>query len=103
MRYFLLFAALGLLLAGCGRNMYDQEGKYETYETSDLFEDGTSARPLIEGTVTRTRGDVNEAFFSGQDANGLLSESPIPDYGRDARKRSGALQHLLLALPQLQR
>ena len=77
-RYVLLLAAFGLLLAGCGRNMYDQEGKYETYETSDLFEDGTSARPLIEGTVTRTRGDVNEAFFTGQDANGLLTESPIP-------------------------
>ena len=79
MRYFLLLAAFSLLLAGCGRNMYDQEGKYETYETSDMFEDGTSARPLLEGTVTRTRGDVNEMFFTGQTAEGgFLSESPIP-------------------------
>ena len=78
MRYVLLFISLGLLLSGCGRNMYDQKGKYETYEPSDMFEDGTSARPLLEGTVTRTRGDVNDAFFTGQDANGLLTESPIP-------------------------
>ena len=78
-KYLVLLAALSLALSGCGRNMYDQEGKYETYETSDLFADGTSARPLIEGTVTRTRGDVNDAFFTGQAADGsFISESPIP-------------------------
>ena len=79
MRYFLLLVALGSLLAGCGRNMYDQKGRYQVYDQSDLFADGTSSRPLIEGTVTRERGDVNPSFYTGQTAGGgFISESPIP-------------------------
>ena len=79
MRYFLLLVALGSLLAGCGRNMYDQKGRYQVYDQSDLFADGTSSRPLIEGTVTRERGDLPPAFYTGQTAGGgFISESPIP-------------------------
>lgn len=67
---------LALLLAGCGRNMYNQP-KYEVYEASPLFEDGTSSRPLVEGTVSRERGAVNESFYTGTNSNGLLSEAPF--------------------------
>jgi mono/diheme cytochrome c family protein len=66
-----------LLLSGCGRNMYDQ-ARYESYEPSSLFADGTSARPIPEGTVSRERGAIEESFFTGQDENGLLTELPIP-------------------------
>lgn len=66
-----------LLLSGCGRNMYDQ-ARYESYEPSSLFADGTSARPIPEGTVSRERGAIAESFFTGQDENGLLTELPIP-------------------------
>lgn len=75
--YLLPLLASALLLSGCGRNMYDQ-ARYEPYDPSPLFGDGTSSRPLIEGTVSRERGGVQEAFFTGQDANGLVTELPIP-------------------------
>jgi len=74
----LFLAALStLLLTGCGRNMYDQ-AKYQVDEPSSLFQNGTSNRPLPEGTVTRTRGAVNPSFYTGQGENGLLRELPIP-------------------------
>ncbi len=73
----LLALGLALLLTGCGRNMYNQ-ARYETYERSLLFPDQASARPLIEGTVSRERGGTDLSFFTGQDENGLLTELPIP-------------------------
>lgn len=73
-RLFLL--ALLLALSGCGRNMYDQ-AKYWPDDPSPFFEDGTSNRPLIEGTVSRSRGEVDPAFFTGQSADGLATELPI--------------------------
>ena len=72
----IIMVALALLIAGCGRNMYNQP-KYEVYEASPLFENGTSARPLVEGTVSRERGAVNESFYAGTNSNGLLSEPPF--------------------------
>lgn len=73
-RLFLL--ALLLALTGCGRNMYDQ-AKYWPDDPSPFFEDGTSNRPLIEGTVSRSRGEVDPTFFTGQSADGLATELPI--------------------------
>jgi len=76
MKIRMIMVVLALFLAGCGRNMYNQP-KYEVYEASPLFENGTSARPLIEGTVSRERGAVNESFYAGTNSNGLLSEPPF--------------------------
>jgi len=67
---------LGLALTGCGRNMYEQ-ARYEEDEPAPFFTDGTSSRPLIEGTVSRSRGEIDEVFFTGQDENGLLTEPPL--------------------------
>jgi mono/diheme cytochrome c family protein len=39
-----------LALSGCRSDMYDQP-RYEPLERSDFFPDGTSSRPLVEGTV----------------------------------------------------
>lgn len=67
---------LSLLLAACGRNMHDQP-RADTYSASPFFADGTSARPLIEGTVSRERGAIDPDFFDGQDENGLVAELPL--------------------------
>ena len=47
-------AAVALLGAGCEirKAMYDQP-KYEALQASDFFSDGSSARPLVDGTVAR--------------------------------------------------
>ncbi len=73
-RFFLLSALI--VLTGCGRNMYDQ-ARYEPYDASPMFEDGTSSRLLPEGTVSRSRGEVSEVFFTGQGENGLATELPL--------------------------
>lgn len=56
--------ALALLLSACGRNMY-QQPRYDTYEPSTFFEDGASARPLVEGTVARGFAIEDEHRFLG--------------------------------------
>ena len=78
----LALLACGLLLlsgalSGCGRNMYNQ-AKYGTYDQSHLFENGSSSRPLIDGTVSRKRGGTDASLFSGVNQNGLVTELPIP-------------------------
>ena len=72
----LFIAALLLALTGCGRNMYEQ-AKYQEDEPSAFFADGTSSRPLVEGSVSRSRGAIDEVFFTGQDENGLVTEVPM--------------------------
>lgn len=44
--------ALAASAAGCRNEMYDQP-KFEPYEANSYFPDGTSARPLVAGTVAR--------------------------------------------------
>lgn len=76
MRRTFFLGALLLALSGCGRNMYDQ-AKFETYDASPFYQDGTSSRPLLEGTVSRSRGELGDVFFTGQDENGLATEVPL--------------------------
>ena len=76
MRRLLFLAALMLALSGCGRNMY-QQAKYMEDKPSPFFADGASVRPLLEGTVSRSRGAIAPVFFTGQDANGLVTEVPM--------------------------
>ena len=45
-----VLAAMTLAFAGCRTEMYDQP-RYEPLETSRFFDDGASARPLVEGVV----------------------------------------------------
>lgn len=68
--------AVALTVTGCGRNMFDQP-RADTYEASPFFADGSSNRPLLEGTVSRERGDVDPSFFSGQGPDGMLTEVPF--------------------------
>jgi cytochrome c553 len=68
--------ALALVLSACGRNMAEQPSA-RALEASPFFADGTAQRPLLEGTVSRERGGIDPSFFSGQDADGLMTELPF--------------------------
>ena len=61
-----LFAAC-LLLGGCRQDMHDQP-RIKPLQHSAMFEDGRSARPLVEGTVARglLREDVE--YYEGRRA-----------------------------------
>jgi hypothetical protein len=82
-RLFSSFAALAfLLLGGCRSEMYDQP-RYKTYHASGFFEDGTSARPLVAGTVPRhdpkERGKASAEHFETGKTLGKLAETlPFP-------------------------
>ena len=65
-------AAISLItLAGCRKEMYDQP-RYEPLEPSGFFKDGSSSRPLVEGTVPRFSGPgINEVSESSLILSGL--------------------------------
>jgi mono/diheme cytochrome c family protein len=72
---------LALLLAGCRQDMYDQP-RYEPWEASSFFADGTSDRPLVPGTVPRNpRGGAplgDELFYTGKVGGKDADEFPFP-------------------------
>lgn len=72
-----LLLAVSLALSACGRNMFDQP-RYGPYDESVLFEDRSSARLPVEGTVPRERGGLAPEFLTGQDEAGFLLEVPFP-------------------------
>jgi mono/diheme cytochrome c family protein len=63
--------AFGLLATGCRNDMYDQP-RYEPLQASGFFDDGTSARSPVPGTVARGHLDVDEhlnlGLVDGRDA-----------------------------------
>jgi Cytochrome C oxidase, cbb3-type, subunit III len=71
-----------VFLAGCSNDLYDQP-RYKPYAASDFFDDGSSARPLVAGTVPRgdfrERGQASEELFTtGKTAGKLAAEIPFP-------------------------
>jgi mono/diheme cytochrome c family protein len=72
-------ACLVLLgVTGCIRlDMYNQP-RYETYEASSLFSDGTSSRLLVEGTVPRGWLREDRAYVTGSvDDSTFVAELPF--------------------------
>jgi hypothetical protein len=70
-----------VFLSGCGSELYNQP-KYKTFAASDFFDDGSSARPLVAGTVPRgdprERGQASEELFTtGKTAGKLAVEIPF--------------------------
>jgi hypothetical protein len=58
--------------------MHDQP-KYIPLRPSSFFANGTSARPIPEGTVARGHLDEDTVFYTGKDANGKdVTEFPMP-------------------------
>jgi mono/diheme cytochrome c family protein len=65
------------LVAGCRQDMHNQP-KYRPLRASEFFKDGSSARPLVDGTVARGTLQEDEAFFTGKVATVLVKELPFP-------------------------
>ncbi len=68
-----------LLLSSCGMNMYDQP-KAELYEAEPFIRDRvvSSSRHLPEGVISRNRGAIDPAFYTGLGEGGLAKDLPIP-------------------------
>ena len=86
-----IMAVALLVLAGCRSEMYDQP-RYEPFEPSEFFDDGTSARPLVAGTVPRDdprsarRRCPEEVFYTGKSQGKL----PKPFHSRLTARSSSA-------------
>jgi hypothetical protein len=65
-----------LFVAGCRQDMHNQP-KYRPLRPSALFADGSSARPLIEGTVARGALNADEALFTGKNGDTPVTEMPF--------------------------
>jgi mono/diheme cytochrome c family protein len=75
--YLLTSLSCLLFIAGCRQDMHDQP-KYRGLRNSAFFADGSSARPIIEGTVARGTLRDDEAFFTGKAARVAVAEMPFP-------------------------
>jgi mono/diheme cytochrome c family protein len=64
-----LLLALSLLAAGCTQHMAIQPS-YRTYQPSDQFADGASARPIPDDTVARGHAETDTALYAGKDSTG---------------------------------
>jgi mono/diheme cytochrome c family protein len=71
--------AMGLVigLAGCRKDMYDQP-KYEAYDPSASFADGTSSRQLVSGTVARGQLRADTLYYEGKTDGKDADVFPFP-------------------------
>jgi mono/diheme cytochrome c family protein len=67
-----LLAAAG----GCRQDMHNQP-KYRPLRATTFFADGSSARPLVEGTVARGALQEDTAFYTGKNGNAPVAEIPF--------------------------
>ena len=58
-------AATLLSAGGCRRDMYDQP-KYDAYDPSTFFKDGSSSRQQIDGTVARGDLEADSLYYKGK-------------------------------------
>jgi len=71
-------AAVLPLLFGCRQGMFNQP-KDRTFRESDFFPDGSSARPLPEGTVPRGFLREDAVFYRGLGPDGkFVRDLPVP-------------------------
>jgi hypothetical protein len=69
-------------VAGCRQDMHDQP-KYKPLRPSQLFDDKSSARPLVEGTVARGTLQEDQAFFTGKMSGATVKEMPFQITDKD--------------------
>jgi mono/diheme cytochrome c family protein len=72
-----LLFALCALLGACRQDMHNQP-KYRGLRPSTFFADGSSARPLVEGTIARGTLQDDEAFLTGKIDKVTVKEFPFP-------------------------
>ena len=65
-----------LAIAGCRQDMHNQP-KYRPLRATTFFPNGSSARPLVEGTVARGTLNADQAFFTGKVGNTAVAELPF--------------------------
>jgi mono/diheme cytochrome c family protein len=74
----LSFALIALaFVSACRQDMHNQP-KYRGLRASAFFGDGSSARPLVEGTIARGTLQTDEAFFTGKNGGAEVTEMPFP-------------------------
>jgi mono/diheme cytochrome c family protein len=71
-----VFCLLAAVTA-CRQDMHDQP-KYRPLRASAFFENTSSARPLVEGTIARGTLQTDVAFFTGKNGAMVVSEMPFP-------------------------
>ena len=68
-----LLVTMCLVVGACRQDMHNQP-KYLPLRASAFFDNGSSARPLVEGTVARGTLEEDEAFFTGK-----IGTTPVTD------------------------
>jgi mono/diheme cytochrome c family protein len=71
-----VFCALAAV-SGCRQDMHDQP-KYRPLRASAFFENTSSARPLVDGTIARGTLQADASFFTGKNGALFVSELPFP-------------------------
>jgi len=75
---FLALAVASLSAAGCRQDMHDAP-RYDPLESSDLFLNGSSARPLVDGTVARSELRTDTVLYTGKGPDGQpVAVFPFP-------------------------
>ena len=64
-------------LSGCGQPMASK-GAYKWEDPTPAFNDGTSARPAIPGTVARDSASHPSSYYSGTENGQLVTKLPMP-------------------------
>jgi mono/diheme cytochrome c family protein len=72
-----LVLCLLALVAGCRQDMHNQP-KYRPLRASAFYENTSSARPLVEGTIARGTLQTDAAFFTGKNGALFANELPFP-------------------------
>jgi len=72
-----VMVCLVVTAAGCRQDMHDQP-KYRPLRASAFFDNTSSARPLVEGTIARGTLQTDAAFFTGKNGAMLVNELPFP-------------------------
>jgi mono/diheme cytochrome c family protein len=73
----LVALAVCVLVSACRQDMHNQP-KYRGLRPSTFFADGSSARPLVEGTIARGTLEDDEAFYTGKVDSAMVKEFPFP-------------------------
>src|SRR2546425_12939422 len=84
---FWLLATFALLLSACSQQMANQP-KYIPLRPSPFFEDGKSARPLVEGTVARGQLHDDLLLYTGRIGPSSSALSGVLQMGTDAVVRA---------------
>ena len=74
---FIAIFLLAVAISACRQDMHNQP-KYRGLRASNFFTDGSSARPIVEGTIARGTLAEDAAFFTGKVGSADVKELPFP-------------------------